>query len=355
MYKPKIIDLFCGVGGFSLGFEQAGFESVLAIDMWKDAVDTYNHNREHKVAININIEDYTDDMIDELLKKHQIDGIVGGPPCQGFSTVGTRDINDPRNHLYKEFFRFVKKVRPKFFVIENVKGLLTLNKGLFKEDIIKSFTELGYTVSEPQVLDAADHGVPQRRKRVIFVGMLEDEFLYPAPDLIHVSALEALSDLPFLDHRNDYPHVFEYEMQPQNEYQRLMRENSDVIYNHDITNHTEQTIEVISKIKDGGSIKDLPPEYWEIRKYNKSFQRMNSSLPSHTIDTGHRNYFHYKENRVPTVRESARIQSFPDNFVFLGSKTSQYKQVGNAVPPLLGKAIANEVKLKLNTRYLINS
>ena len=123
-----------------------------------------------------------------------------------------------------------------------------------------------------------------------------------------------------------------------------MRKSSDMIMNHNFTNHTEQTKEIIGMIKDGGKISDLPKEYWGIRKYNKAFQRMNSQLPSNTIDTGHRNYFHYKENRVPSVRESARIQSFPDDFTFLGSKTSQYKQVGNAVPPLLAYAIAESIK-----------
>ena len=123
-----------------------------------------------------------------------------------------------------------------------------------------------------------------------------------------------------------------------------MRINSTGLYNHEPTNHSQQTKEVISMIPDGGKISDLPEEYWNIRKYNKAFQRMNSKLPSNTIDTGHRNYFHYAENRVPSVRESARIQSFPDNFVFTGSKTSQYKQVGNAVPPLLAEKIAKKIK-----------
>ena len=123
-----------------------------------------------------------------------------------------------------------------------------------------------------------------------------------------------------------------------------MRGNSDILFNHEPTRHTDQTKEIISMIPDGGNISDLPKEYWNVRKYNKAFQRMNSKLPSNTIDTGHRNYFHYKENRVPSVRESARIQSFPDSYEFLGSKTSQYKQVGNAVPPLLAKVVALKIR-----------
>ena len=142
--------------------------------------------------------------------------------------------------------------------------------------------------------------------------------------------------------------IYPYKDNEVSEYQKLMRKDSDMIYNHNETKHTEQTKNIISMIKDGGRISDLPEEYWGIRKYNKAFQRMNSKEPSHTIDTGHRNYFHYKENRVPSVRECARIQSFPDKFVFIGSKTSQYKQVGNAVPPLLAEEIAIQIKKYLN-------
>ena len=128
------------------------------------------------------------------------------------------------------------------------------------------------------------------------------------------------------------------------EYQKLMRNGKKTIKNHEVTFHNEQTTNVISMVPNGGNIKSLPPEYWNIRKYNKAFQRMNSELPSNTIDTGHRNYFHYEANRIPTARESARIQSFPDSYEFLGTKGSQYKQVGNAVPPLLAKVLAQKIK-----------
>ena len=123
-----------------------------------------------------------------------------------------------------------------------------------------------------------------------------------------------------------------------------MRGDTKVLFNHAGTNHSQQTIDIISMIKDGGKIKDLSPEYWEVRKYNKAFERMSSTGQSNTVDTGHRNYFHYKQNRIPSVRENARLQSFTDDFEFLGSKTSQYKQVGNAVPPLLAYAVANAIK-----------
>lgn len=341
--SKKIIDLFCGVGGFSLGFEMAGFETVFAIDHWADAVKTYNYNRKKEIATTLDIHDLTSEALKELNQKYEIVGVIGGPPCQGFSTVGTRRIDDERNHLYLEYYRVVKELRPKFFVIENVKGLLTLNKGMFKQDIMERFGSLGYTITEPQVLNASNYGVPQFRERVFFVGVLDSHFKFPNPFDYTVSTSDALSDLPSLDNMKEHYETYPYYEEPNNDYQKLMTKDSLLITNHNFTNHTEQTINIISMVPDGGGIKDLPPEYWDIRKYNKAFQRMNSQLPSHTIDTGHRNYFHYKENRVPSVRECARIQSFPDDFEFIGTKSSQYRQVGNAVPPLLGKAIAEQL------------
>ena len=330
----NIIDLFCGCGGLSKGFEMAGFNTVLAIDFWKDAVETFNNNHKNKVAICDDVSKISNDFLDDFTKKNKITGIVGGPPCQGYSTVGKRDINDDRNYLYLQYCRIVEKVKPEFFVLENVKGLLTLNNGKFKEDIVERFTKLGYIV-DYKILNSADYGVPQNRNRVFFVGIKNKKFKFPKEKLKKVTTYEAISDLRSYEDK--------YTTSAQTSYQKNMRGNNKQLKNNEFTVHTEKTIDVISKIPDGGKITDLPKEFWEIRKYNKAFQRMNSKLQSNTIDTGHRNYFHYSENRIPTVRESARIQSFPDNFIFYGSRTSQYKQVGNAVPPLLANAIAIEI------------
>lgn len=349
MIKPKIIDLFCGCGGLSLGFENAGFEISLALDIWSDAVETYNKNHWNPVAICKDIHELESEYLKEFGKENNIVGVVGGPPCQGYSTVGTRNINDPRNHLYLEYCRVVEVIRPKFFVIENVKGLLTLNNGMFKEDIINRFSKLGYNISF-KVLNASDYGIPQNRQRVFFVGFRDEKFQFPKEKEFKVTTYEALSDLPSLEIEEEHLEVYPYRNDINiNEYQKKMREGSPFIFNHNATKHTDKTKKIISMIKDGGKISDLPQEYWGVRKYNKAFQRMNSKEPSHTIDTGHRNYFHYKENRVPSVRECARIQSFPDKFIFSGSKTSQYKQVGNAVPPLLAEEIATNIK-----KYLYN-
>ena len=240
--------------------------------------------------------------------------------------------------MYLQYCRIVEKVQPEFFVLENVKGLLTLDGGKFKDDIINRFTNLGYKVNY-KILNASDYGVPQNRNRVFFIGMKRHNFIFPKECLEKVTTFEAISDLAKYETKYTTP--------PESEYQKKLRNNNEVLKNNEFTIHTEKTVEVISKIPDGGKIKDLPKEYWDIRKYNKAFQRMDSKKQSNTIDTGHRNYFHYIENRIPTVREAARIQSFPDNFIFYGSRTSQYKQVGNAVPPLLAFAIAAEIMKQL--------
>lgn len=337
----KIIDLFCGVGGLSLGFEQAGFEVVAAVDMWADAVRTYNHNRKDKVAKVISVEDFNEKELSSIIAKEKITGIIGGPPCQGFSTVGRRDIDDPRNKMYLEFYKAVKLADPEFFLIENVKGMLTLNKGAFVKDLLKRFGKdgLGYTISY-KLLNAADYGIPQNRYRVFYIGIKNKKFVFPEPFDYKLTAKDGIGDLEGATQEK-------YGSSPQNEYQRIMRGNVNKPVNQEYTIHTEKTISIISQVPDGGNIRDLPPEIWHVRKYNKAFERMGTFKPSNTIDTGHRNYFHYSEPRIPTVRESARIQSFPDSFEILGTRGSQYKQVGNAVPPMLAKIIAERIKVEL--------
>lgn len=330
----EIIDLFCGCGGLSRGFELAGFNVSLAIDMWEDAIKTYNYNHKKTVGLCKDIRMLDNNFLDNYKQKHHTVGIIGGPPCQGYSTVGKRDINDDRNYLYLEYCRVVEDIQPEFFILENVKGLLTLNEGVFRDDIINRFKKIGYKVVY-KVLNAADFGVPQNRQRVFFVGIKNKEFQFPKEKKNKVSTIEAIGDLENC--------IDKYLIAPQTKYQKVMRKDNNELNNNEKTNHSTQTVNIIKKIPDGGKIKDLDREYWNVRKYNKAFQRMNSKLPSNTIDTGHRNYFHYKENRIPTVRESARIQSFSDDFIFLGSKTSQYKQVGNAVPPLLAYELAKEI------------
>ena len=251
--KNKIIDLFCGCGGLSKGFEMAGFETKIAIDMWSDAVETYNHNRTEKVAVCEDIHNWSNEFLDSLKKDGDIVGVIGGPPCQGYSTVGTRDVNDPRNHLYKEYCRIVERIKPDFFVIENVKGLTTLSGGAFKDDIKNRFEKIGYKVKF-EILNAADFGVPQNRQRVFFVGMLKPGFEFPKPLDYKVTTEEAIGDLPVLIGAEK---IDRYSQNPVTDYEKSMRGNATVLLNHEGTNHTQKTIDIISMINDGGKIRDL--------------------------------------------------------------------------------------------------
>jgi DNA (cytosine-5)-methyltransferase 1 len=339
--KPKVLDLFSGCGGMSLGFEQAGFDIKLGIDNWSDALSTFKKNHEnskiHKADLSmVNPSDFD---------IGNIDVVIGGPPCQGFSIAGKRIIEDERNDLYKSFVKFVNFFQPKVFVMENVPNILSMGNGSVKNKIIKDFSNLGYNV-ECTVLLASDFGVPQNRKRAFFVGV-KGKGRFDFSNIIKkqkINSKDAISDLPdasIVDNSN-------YPLSCKSSYQKQMRQDSNRLFNHQLTNHKEKTIEIISLVPDGGNYKNLPEHLKDTRKVNIAWTRLNSQKPSFTIDTGHRHHFHYKFNRVPTVRESARIQSFPDSFIFLGSKTSQYKQVGNAVPPLLAKQLANSLMKYLN-------
>ena len=342
--EHNVLDLFCGCGGLSLGFEQAGYKVLLGIDNWKDALVTFKHNHHGSEIICADLMSLNPIEVEERIGKKCVDVIIGGPPCQGFSIAGKRIIDDDRNKLYKSFVRMVAYFKPKAFVLENVPNILTMGHGIISRAIIADFEALGYKVVN-KVLLASDYGVPQNRRRAIFVGLLNGkEFVYPEPTIEQkVTSEQALSDLP----ENSIPDGTSYPIAPLSEYQHLIRKGSSGIYNHDITIHTDQTQRIIAMVPDGGNYKNLPEELQQTRKVHIAWTRLNSKTPSITIDTGHRHHFHYKYNRIPTVRESARIQSFADTVIFIGSKTSQYKQVGNAVPPLMAKAIAEQLSKQL--------
>lgn len=337
MKKHTFIDLFSGCGGLSLGFEMAGFSSVLAIDNWKDALTTYACNRTDAQTLCADLTTLDPWEVKEEYGISNVDIIIGGPPCQGFSVAGKRIVEDDRNKLYKAFVGFVGCFHPNAFVMENVPNILSIGDGAIRDSIIKDFEELGYKVCV-KVLTASDYGVPQNRKRAVFVGLTgKREFVFPAPFKTEkITSFNAISDLPADSVTDGSP----YSTEPKSEYQYSARKGSKGIYNHEITIHSERTKEIIAMVPDGGNYKNLPIELQQMRKVHIAWTRLCSTKPSITIDTGHRHHFHYKWNRIPTVRESARIQSFPDNFIFRSSKTSQYKQVGNAVPPLMAKAIA---------------
>ncbi len=337
---PNVIDLFCGCGGMSLGFEKAGYNVLLAIDAWQDALDTYKFNRDNDHTLCADLTTLNPHDVAPQLGGSKVDVIIGGPPCQGFSVAGKRIIDDERNTLYKNFVSFVEHFKPKAFVMENVPNILSIGGGIVREQILNDFSALGYTVRY-KILTASDYGVPQNRRRAIFVGLLDGTgFTFPLPgESARVTSSEALSDLP----EGSIADGELYPSTPDSPYQRLMRENSIQVFNHQTTAHNQQTVDIISLVPDGGNYKDLPHHLQGTRKVHIAWTRLNSRRPSFTIDCGHRHHFHYKWNRVPTVRECARIQSFPDDFIFCKSRTSQYKQVGNAVPPLMAQAIATHL------------
>lgn len=341
-----VLDLFCGCGGLSQGFIDAGYNVVMGVDFDDAALETYKYNHQDSDATKIDLSNARGiDEIEEKLKGKKIDIIIGGPPCQGFSLTGSRDINDTRNILYLAVVKAVKRFRPKAFLIENVPGIATLYNGKVKQQIINTFEDMGYSVSvSEKPLLAANYGVPQMRKRMFFVGFQKEYGYFNFPASTHnptnyVTCEDAMSDLPGREDELG-EEIDEYRIPPQTPYQEFMRKYSSKLYNHVATKHTDHVKWVISQVPEGGNHKDLPPGVGESRKFNEAWTRYHSKQPSRTIDTGHRNHFHYKYNRVPTIRENARLQSFRDDFIFLGNKTQQNRQVGNAVPPLLSYNLA---------------
>jgi len=348
MKTYNIIDLFSGCGGLSCGFMQAGYNVLLGVDNNKVAIETFKVNHPLAKALHADLNTLTGKEIKKIVNNKKIDLIIGGPPCQGFSVSGPRQFDDPRNKLYLSFMRIVREVKPKAFMIENVPGILGLYGGQIKDEILRRFSSLGYDVSFKK-LNSADFGVPQSRNRVFFVGIYKAKksFEFPEPVLnknSYIKLKDAIGDLPSLEN-GFQPEIFSY---PQNghlsNYQKYCRRNSDKVANHIKTNHAPRTQEIIALVPEGGNYKDLPVKFSRTRNFHVAWTRFHGEKPAPTIDTGHRHHFHYKYNRVPTVRECARIQSFPDNFIFMGNKTQQYLQVGNAVPPLLAKAIAEKIK-----------
>lgn len=320
----KYIDLFSGAGGFSLGFDNKGFQNVFSIDIEPSFCKTYKHNFSNHQLIEKDICDLSDSEIKYLKEFDEIDVVIGGPPCQGFSiagNIGRKFVDDPRNRLFKEFVRVVKVVKPKFFVMENVARLYTHNKGATRNEIIKDFEKLGYKV-DCKILNSADYGVPQVRKRVIFIGTSTNlKIEFPQKEVEnYVSVKEALSKYP-----------------------KLQSGEESSIPNHIAMSHSEQMLTKMSYVSDGGDRNEIPvkirPKSGDVRKYIK----YASDKPSVCVTGDMRKIFHYEQNRALTVRELAELQSFPVDFVFKGNRISQQQQVGNSVPPKMAEAIAKVI------------
>lgn len=340
--KPTVIDLFCGIGGFSKGFEMAGFNVLFGIDNWDIAIDTFQKNHADTKGILADLTTLEDDFFKDYAGK--IDVIIAGPPCQGFSMCGKREVTDERNTLFNEVVRAVDIIKPKVVIIENVVGLLSMKNvdGDNVKDVIeKEFNNLGYDVHH-RILDASQHGVPQKRKRVIFICSRIGEIEFPKPKKTKITVCDALSNIP--DTEFD-----EYE-NPKNDFQKLMADGEKKIYNHDAMNHNEKVLNRIKNVPQGGNWKDIPPEIYDVGgTHSNNYRRLDPNQPSITIKHAIKSMIiHPNFDRVITAREAARLQSIPDSFIIEGNKTAQHQQLANAVPPLLGYEIGKQIIKKLD-------
>lgn len=343
----KVIDLFAGVGGLSLGFEQKGFNVVLANEYDASIAEAYQANHPKTKMI---VGDITTLDLEKTFGayKGKISVIIGGPPCQGFSQKGQRKtIHDKRNFLFKYYVDVVSLVKPKYFVMENVPNLLTSEKGFFKKEIEELFNSIGYSLNSG-VLNASDYGVPQSRRRAVIIGKLNStapQLPIPRPDTTTI--WDAISDLSYLD-SGEGTEEQPYAKLAQSEYQKMLRGDSTILYNHVATKHSSLVLERLSLIPPNSGKEVLPKEHLTKSIYSGTWTRMRKDEVSVTITTrfdtpSSGKFTHPYLNRAITVREAARIQSFPDSFKFIGNKGSQMKQVGNAVPPLLASAIAETI------------
>ena len=342
----KVIDLFSWIGGLSEGFRKKGFDIVVANEIDKEIAESYHQNFPETLMIN---KDITKINISDVFEKYKdSDVVLGGPPCQGFSQKGKRlSLKDPRNYLFRYFAKVVEYVRPQYFVMENVPNLLTTSNGFFKKEINDIFYNMGYLVNM-SVLNAADYGVPQNRKRAIIIGTLGDEVIkFPPKDKTKVTTWDAISDLAFLN-SGEGQFKQQYRFLAKSNYEKLLRQSSDYLYNHVVTKHSEKALKRMKLIPENGDRSDLPKEELTKSVYSGTWGRIIKNQQSVTITTrfdtpSSGRFTHPFLNRALTVREAARIQSFPDSIIFYGTKSSQMKQVGNAVPPLLAEKIADQI------------
>ena len=351
MTKYNVIDLFAGVGGLSYGFaHNENFEIIMANEYERDIATAYSLNHPTVKMLNCDIRDITEEQIQEIIGDQQIDLIVGGPPCQSYSTLGKRQM-DERAHLFEEYCRILSIVKPRAFVFENVSGLLSMQGGKLIELIKTKFMELGYDVKS-ELLNAVDFGVPQYRDRVILVGKRGvNDFEYPREThgeglLPYVTVEDAFSDLPVLKSGEE---CNEYASEPQNAYQEYLRASGCKLTENAAPTNGEHLIRIMQALPDGGSKADLPEEIRPKSGYGNTYAKMWWKKPAPTVT---RNFatpsssrcVHPRDSRAMTTREGARLQSFPDDYQFYGSKSMKNLEIGNAVPPLLSIALASQIE-----------
>lgn len=380
----KLVDFFSGAGGLTCGLNMAGFKSILGSDIHPTYAATFAKNHPNAHVITKDIRNLSEHEILKLtgLKPGELDLIAGGPPCQGFSiNAPIRTLDDQRNHLFKEYLRIAEILKPKAILIENVPGIVSLGKGTAIKAIYNHLKKMGYTVKH-HILFAGHYGVPQMRFRMIFIALRDSKKIeFPEPTYnagavanfagarelcIKISPLfaqelkekttvwDALSDLPELQ-LGQWVNDIEYQKPPQSEFQKILREGSTKIFNHNCAKLGKINLERLKHIPQGGSWRDIPynllPAGLQRAKrsdHTKRYGRLHPEELCSTIltkcDPHWGSFFHPTQDRAISVREAARIQSFPDHYVFTGSLTEQFEQVGNAVPPLMAKAIGETIK-----------
>lgn len=378
----RAIDLFCGAGGLSEGFRAGGYEIGFALDMDQDSCATYAENHPETHVECASIIDFSPEKIEELAGG-TVDVVLGGPSCQSFSTHGRRTRwvgqGDERNDLWEHMFKVVRHLKPKAFLLENVPGMVYFKQGSFGDKILKRFAAEGYAVHK-EILLAADWGVPQRRRRLFIVGILGDTtFTFPDPThlggwrrdslemwekkrqerglLEHLTVWDAIGDLPELGDSQGpiKQYALKAEDVPSTSVARQLRKGSRVLRDHEASVMSTQTHDLIAHVPSGGTWREIPPHllpdrYRGMRRTDSTnlLGRLNADLPAYTITTQFNNvttgcFTHPTENRSLSVREGARIQTFPDTYQFVGSLSSRCRQIGNAVPPLLAHVLAHSI------------
>lgn len=358
----KVVDLFAGVGGLSYGFaHDEDFEIVAANEILLPMATAYSLNHPSVKMYNKDIRDFSiDDLTRDLgICKGDVDIVLGGPPCQAYSTVGKRLIDDPRGKLFQEYYRILSELKPKVFVFENVKGLLSMCGGTLIQTIKQLFESLCYKVYM-KLLNAADYGTPQIRERVILVGtLLDNEFNYPLPTHYnpekgvikglkpYVTLGDAIGDLGVLENGGE---TLVYSSEPQNDYQRLMREDAPAeLMDHNVSKNGAHLVKLMESLPDGGSPMDVAEELRPTSGFANCYCRLWWNKPSTTVTSNFScvsssRCIHPKQPRPLSTREGARLQGFPDNYIFYGTRSDRNLQIGNAVPTFLSKAIKDSVK-----------
>lgn len=347
------IDLFAGAGGLTLGLKKAGINCVWANEIESDFAVTFKINNPESIVENKDIHDidFNRVMEDLSIEKGDLDLLCGGPPCQGYSTIGNKNQRDPRNSLFYEFLRAVKEINPKYVLFENVAGFRKLYKGEAFNKLTTELTLLGYSYnfSEMQV---SKFGVPQSRKRTIVLASRSDcpQVSLPIGESEEVSLIDAIGDLPWLESNDETSF---YNIKQMTSYQSAMRGDCEILTEHNSSNYGEKMKKLMSLIPEGGDKTDLPEYIRPTKGFGNAYARLWADKVAPTIT---RNFgtpsssrcIHPYQDRALSTREGARLQSFPDSYCFHGGKTSKNLQIGNAVPPLLAEAIGKEIVKSLD-------